>query len=124
MQRRLQRVRTPRLILVGTQMLAKGHDFPNLTLVVIVDIDQALLSAEYHALERFGQLLTQVAGRAGRSNKPGQVILQTTQPQHPLLLSLLERGYPHFARQLLEVTTLALSAFWLSGPDSRQCHRC
>jgi primosomal protein N' (replication factor Y) len=93
---------TERLILVGTQMLAKGHDFPNLTLVIILDIDQALLSAEYHALERFGQLLTQVAGRAGRSSKSGQVILQTTQPQHPVLLTLLQHGYHPFARQLLE----------------------
>ncbi|MGB0847035.1 MAG: primosomal protein N' [Thiolinea sp.] len=90
------------MILVGTQMLAKGHDFPNLTLVIALDIDQALLSAEYHALERFGQLMTQVAGRAGRSSKPGQVILQTTQPEHPVLLTLLQHGYLAFARQLLE----------------------
>ena len=89
------------LVLVGTQMLAKGHDFPNLTLVITLDIDHALLSAEYHALERFGQLMTQVAGRAGRSNKPGRVILQSTQPEHPVLLTLLEYGYLAFARQLL-----------------------
>nr|CAA6830845.1 MAG: Helicase PriA essential for oriC/DnaA-independent DNA replication [uncultured Thiotrichaceae bacterium] len=93
---------TERLLLVGTQMLAKGHDFPNLTLVVILDIDQALMSSEYHALERFGQLLTQVAGRAGRGNKSGQVILQTTQPEHPVLLTLLQHGYHPFARQILE----------------------
>jgi len=91
-----------RLLLVGTQMLAKGHDFPNLTLVVILDADQSLLSPEYHALERFGQLMTQVAGRAGRSHKTGQVLLQTTQPQHPVLLTLLQHGYLMFARQLLE----------------------
>lgn len=91
-----------RLLLVGTQMLAKGHDFPNLTLVVILEADQSLLSPEYHALERFGQLMTQVAGRAGRKHKAGQVILQTTQPQHPILLTLLENGYLMFARQLLE----------------------
>ncbi|MEZ5535115.1 MAG: primosomal protein N' [Thiolinea sp.] len=103
LQRQLNIVHsTERLLLVGTQMLAKGHDFPNLTLVVILDIDQALLSAEYHALERFGQLLTQVAGRAGRSSKAGQVILQTTQPEHPVLLTLLQHGYHPFARQLLE----------------------
>ncbi len=102
-QRQLETVHnTERLILVGTQMLAKGHDFPNLTLVVILDIDQALLSAEYHAQERFGQLLTQVAGRAGRSHKSGRVILQTTQPQHPALLTLLQHGYLPFAHQLLE----------------------
>ncbi len=91
-----------RLLIIGTQMLAKGHDFPNLTLVIILDVDQSLLSPEYHALERFGQLMTQVAGRAGRSHKAGQVILQTTQPQHPVLLTLLQQGYPAFAKQLLK----------------------
>ena len=103
LQRHLDMIHnTERLLLVGTQMLAKGHDFPNLTLVIILDVDQSLLSPEYHALERFGQLLTQVAGRAGRSHKPGHVILQTTQPQHPVLLTLLQHGYLPFARQLLE----------------------
>ncbi|SDZ98551.1 replication restart DNA helicase PriA [Thiothrix caldifontis] len=90
------------LILVGTQMLAKGHDFPNLTLVVILDIDQSLLSTDYRALERLGQLLVQVAGRAGRADKPGRVILQTSQPEHPLLHQLVGQGYTPFARQLLE----------------------
>ena len=103
LERHLETVRnTERLLLVGTQMLAKGHDFPNLTLVVILDVDAALLSSEYHALERFGQLLTQVAGRSGRSDKAGHVILQTTQPQHPKLLTLLHTGYLAFARQLIE----------------------
>lgn len=90
------------LILTGTQMLAKGHDFPNLTLVVILEIDQSLLSTDYRALERLGQLLVQVAGRAGRAEKPGRVILQTTQPGHPLLHQLSGQGYTPFARQLLE----------------------
>ena len=90
------------LLLVGTQMLAKGHDFPNLTLVVILDIDQSLLSTDYRALERLGQLLVQVAGRAGRADKPGRVILQTSQPDHPLLHQLVGHGYTPFARQLLE----------------------
>lgn len=103
LERHLETIRnTERLLLVGTQMLAKGHDFPNLTLVVILDVDAALLSSEYHALERFGQLLTQVAGRSGRSDKAGHVILQTTQPQHPMLLTLLQTGYLAFARQLIE----------------------
>lgn len=103
LERHLETVRsTERLLLVGTQMLAKGHDFPNLTLVVILDVDAALLSSEYHSLERFGQLLTQVAGRSGRSDKPGHVILQTTQPQHPMLLTLLQSGYLAFSRQLIE----------------------
>ncbi|MEZ5453251.1 MAG: primosomal protein N' [Thiothrix sp.] len=90
------------LILVGTQMLAKGHDFPNLTLVVILDIDHSLLSTDYRALERLGQLLVQVAGRAGRAQKPGKVILQTSQPDNPLLHQLIGHGYTPFARQLLE----------------------
>jgi primosomal protein N' (replication factor Y) len=90
------------LILTGTQMLAKGHDFPNLTLVVITDIDQSLMSTDYRALERLGQLLVQVAGRAGRAEKPGQVILQTSQPEHPLLHLLIGQGYSAFARQILE----------------------
>lgn len=103
LQQHLERIHSNApLILVGTQMLAKGHDFPNLTLVITLDIDQALLSAEYHALERFGQLMTQVSGRAGRSSKSGQVILQTTQPGHPVLLTLLQHGYLAFARQLLK----------------------
>jgi primosomal protein N' (replication factor Y) len=83
-------------------MLAKGHDFPNLTHVTILDIDQSLLSTDYRALERLGQLLVQVAGRAGRADKPGQVILQTSQPEHPLLHQLIGQGYTPFARQLLE----------------------
>jgi primosomal protein N' (replication factor Y) len=103
LEEKLSAVRTNEpLILVGTQMLAKGHDFPNLTLVVIVDIDQSLLSTDYRAIERLGQLLVQVAGRAGRADKPGHVILQTSQPEHPLLHQLIGQGYTPFARQLLE----------------------
>lgn len=90
------------LILTGTQMLAKGHDFPNLTLVVIADIDQSLMSTDYRSVERLGQLLLQVAGRAGRAKKPGQVILQTSQPEHPLLHQLIGQGYHAFANQILE----------------------
>lgn len=102
LQQRLDMVQQhEHLILVGTQMLAKGHDFPNLTLVVVLDADQSLFSAEYHALERFGQLITQVSGRAGRAQKVGQVILQTTQPAHSMLLTLLDKGYTLFAKQLL-----------------------
>lgn len=87
-------------ILIGTQMLAKGHHFPNLTLVAIVDIDSALFSADFRATERIGQLLTQVAGRTGRSIKPGKVILQTTQPDHPVLSTLLRDGYHAFIDQI------------------------
>jgi primosomal protein N' (replication factor Y) len=84
-------------LLVGTQMLAKGHHFPRVTLVVIVNLDQALYSADFRALERMGQLMMQVAGRAGRDQLPGEVILQTHYPQHESLLTLLTAGYEAFA---------------------------
>ena len=88
-------------ILVGTQMLAKGHDLPNLTLVAIVGVDEGLHSVDFRASERLAQLVVQVAGRAGRARKPGRVLLQTHQPQHPLLRSLLAQGYAAAARELL-----------------------
>ena len=94
-------------LLVGTQMLAKGHHFPKVTLVVIVNVDQALYSSDYRALERMGQMLQQVAGRAGRMDKPGTVILQTLHPEHPALELLLTRGYEAYARWLLEERRLA-----------------
>jgi len=84
-------------ILVGTQMLAKGHDLPNLTLVAVVGVDEGLFSADFRAPEKLAQLLIQVAGRAGRATRPGEVLLQTHHPQHPLLGTLLSGGYPAFA---------------------------
>jgi primosomal protein N' (replication factor Y) len=80
-------------ILVGTQMLAKGHDLPNLTTVAIVGVDEGLHSVDFHAGERLAQLIVQVAGRAGRADKPGEVWLQTHEPGHPLLVTLLKGGY-------------------------------
>ena len=94
-------------ILVGTQMLAKGHHFPDVTLVVIVNIDQSLYSADYRALERMGQMIQQVAGRAGRAEKSGTVILQTLHPDHPALELLLREGYEAYARWLLRERSLA-----------------
>ncbi len=88
-------------ILVGTQMLAKGHHFPDVTLVSLLDVDGALFSADFRAAERFAQLYTQVAGRAGRAGKQGEVLLQTHHPEHPLLQTLLHRGYFAFADQTL-----------------------
>jgi primosomal protein N' (replication factor Y) (superfamily II helicase) len=84
-------------ILVGTQMLAKGHDLPNLTLVAVVGIDEGLFSADFRAGEKLAQLLVQVAGRAGRAEKPGEVLLQTHHPGHPLLQTLISGGYHAFA---------------------------
>ncbi|MGS2724408.1 primosomal protein N' [Porticoccus sp. GXU_MW_L64] len=88
-------------VLVGTQILAKGHHFPNVTLVAILDADGGLFSADFRAAEKMGQLIIQVAGRAGRGDKPGRVILQTHCSDHPLIQQLTERGYPDFAQQLL-----------------------
>ncbi|MFC5570309.1 primosomal protein N' [Lysobacter yangpyeongensis] len=84
-------------ILVGTQMLAKGHDLPNLTLVAVVGVDEGLFSADFRAPEKLAQLLIQVAGRAGRAAQPGDVLLQTHHPQHALLATLLGGGYRAFA---------------------------
>lgn len=91
----------PRAILVGTQMLAKGHHFPNVTLVGIVDADAGLFSADFRAAEQMGQLLLQVSGRAGRAEKPGTVLIQTQHAEHPLLTTLLSCGYHAFAQSLL-----------------------
>jgi primosomal protein N' (replication factor Y) len=88
-------------ILVGTQMLAKGHDLPNLTLVAIVGVDEGLHSVDFRAGERLAQLTVQVAGRAGRAAKPGRVILQTHHPDHALLRQLLAQGYGAAAKELL-----------------------
>ncbi|HZV63001.1 MAG TPA: primosomal protein N' [Methylophilaceae bacterium] len=89
-------------ILVGTQMLAKGHDFPNLTLVGVVDTDSALFSPDFRASERLFAQLMQVAGRAGRAEKPGEVLIQTTFPEHPLFHALREQNYPVYAQALLQ----------------------
>ena len=89
-------------IITGTQMLAKGHHFPNVTMAAIVDADAGLYSADFRASERMAQLIIQVAGRAGRGNKPGQVFIQTHNPEHPILQSLVSKGYSYFAKQILK----------------------
>lgn len=89
-------------ILLGTQMLTKGHDFPDVSLVGIVDSDQGLFGTDFRSSERLAQSLLQVAGRAGRGDRPGEVWLQTWCPQHPLLNTLLQSGYPGFAGDALE----------------------
>lgn len=89
-------------IIVGTQMLAKGHHFPKLALVAVCDIDAGLFAADFRATEHTAQLLMQVSGRAGRANDQGMVILQTHQPGHPLLQTLLNDGYSRFASELID----------------------
>lgn len=88
-------------ILLGTQMLAKGHHFPQVTLVGVIEADHGLFSADYRAAEQMGQLLLQVAGRAGRAEKQGRVMIQTRCPDHPHLQTLISDGYSAFAKALL-----------------------
>ena len=96
------------MILLGTQMLAKGHHFPYVTLVAILDIDSGLLSVDFRATERTAQLIIQVAGRAGRGEMKGEVYLQTLRPDHPLLNTLIEKDYRAFAKATLADRQMAL----------------
>ncbi len=88
-------------ILVGTQILSKGHHFPNVTMALILNVDSMLFSSDFRAPEKLAQLVTQISGRAGRADKPGEVWLQSYQVGHPLLQDLVNNGYSHFARTLL-----------------------
>ncbi len=89
-------------ILIGTQMLTKEHHFPDVTLVALLNVDRALFSDDYRAMEKFAQLYIKICGRAGRTKKHGEIILQTYYPEHPLLSTLLKKGYNEFAIEILE----------------------
>lgn len=89
-------------ILVGTQMLAKGHHFADVTLVVIIDADAGLFSTDFRGAERMGQLLLQVAGRAGREEKRGRVMLQSNHTDHPLVQTLVQQGYHALSDLILQ----------------------
>lgn len=88
-------------ILIGTQILAKGHHFPHLSLVAVIDADGGLLSADFRAQERMAQLLIQVSGRAGRVHQAGKVLIQTFHPEHPFMQQILSQNYEILADQLL-----------------------
>jgi len=89
-------------LLVGTQMLTKGHHFPDVSLVVVLNADQGLFGTDFRASERLAQTIVQVAGRAGRAERPGEVLIQTEYPEHPLLSQLIAGGYDAFAAAALE----------------------
>ena len=89
-------------IIVGTQMLVKGHDFPNLNLVAVVDIDSALFSHDFRSTEKISQQLVQVSGRSGRKSDNSEVVIQTRVPNHPLITELLKKGYSNFSLKALE----------------------
>jgi primosomal protein N' (replication factor Y) len=95
-------------ILLGTQLLAKGHHFPNLSLVAILDSDQGLFSADFRSAERMAQLIMQVSGRAGRADRPGEVLIQTHHPDHELLQYTLRQDYHALSRFLLHEREMAL----------------
>jgi primosomal protein N' (replication factor Y) len=102
LQKALERIQAGQpAILVGTQMLAKGHHFSNLTLAVILDADAGFLSADFRGPEHAGQLILQVAGRTGRGERPGTVLIQTRHPDLPLLHTLLKGDYRPLANALL-----------------------
>ncbi|MGI9246461.1 MAG: primosomal protein N' [Steroidobacteraceae bacterium] len=98
----LERVQSGEVrLLVGTQMLTKGHHFPEVSLVVVLNADQGLFGTDFRAAERLAQTIVQVAGRAGRAERPGEVLIQTEYPEHPLLRQLVAGGYDAFAAAAL-----------------------
>ena len=117
-------------ILVGTQMLSKGHHFPNLTLVTVVDADQGLFSTDFRGTERLAQTLVQVAGRAGRERRQGEVLIQTAFPAHPFWAALRSGGYARVAAEALEERRLAgwppfsrLALLRAAAPKRTDAHR-
>lgn len=111
-------------IMVGTQMLAKGHHLAKLSLVIIIDADQGFLSPDFRSSERMAQLITQVAGRAGRELTSGHVLLQSHQPNHPSLITLISQGYFAFASLLLSERSAArLPPYWFMAEFKAESKR-
>lgn len=94
-------------IIIGTQMLAKGHHFPKVTLVAIVDGDSGFFATDFRATEHMAQLLLQVSGRSGRGHHPGTVVIQTRQPHNVLLQQLIHQGYEGFSKSVLQERALS-----------------
>ena len=114
-------------ILVGTQMIVKGHDFPNVTLVGVLAADMALHVNDFHAAERTFQLLTQAAGRAGRGQLPGNVVIQTYDPDNYAIEAAREQNYEKFYEQEIEYRKIMnyppvwnMLVIWLLSPDSQR----
>ena len=107
-------------ILVGTQMVTKGHHFPGVSLVAVINADQGLFSSDFRAAERLAQTIVQVAGRAGRGTRAGEVLIQTEYPDHPLLQSLIQGGYEGLRRQRARrARRRALAAVHPAGAGAR-----
>ena len=111
-------------IIIGTQIVAKGHNFPHLTLVGVIDADLGLSGSDLRAAERVFQLTRQVAGRAGRADKPGRALIQTSQPEHPVIRAILSGDEEAFwqaeadARQAMGMPPYGrLAGIILSGPE-------
>lgn len=128
LEKRLERIKEGKSkIMLGTQMLAKGHDFPDVTLVGILDIDSGLFSDDFRALESTAQLLTQVSGRAGRAQKQGEVIIQSYHPENELLNRLITPNIAYFdialdlllIRKNLNLPPFSYQAFLLSNSEDR-----
>ncbi len=116
-------------ILVGTQMLAKGHHFPKLTLVCILDADRGLFGTDFRSLEHMGQLIVQVAGRAGRESRAGTVLIQTRNPDNPMLQTLVKEGYETFANVAMDDRRMAdlppfsfMALVRAEATDAREAH--
>lgn len=116
-------------ILVGTQMLTKGHDFPSVTLVGVLNADQGLFGTDFRSAERLAQTIIQVAGRAGRRDRIGEVVIQTHFPRHPLLQRLIDDGYTGFAELALNERHASgwppfshLAVIRAEGPNKREVH--